>query len=307
MKPLVLLLKSYASDFEYAKRLVASFHEFNVEALTLYCVVPACDLKLFTALSHEHIVVLSQEEILGQYMGTESLHGLKADYINQEIIKLAFWECGFATNYFCVDSDAVFIREIHTNDFLFNEETPYSVLVQDKELEVEPRYYRDHWVGREEAVRKIMHSVGLEDPIMRTCHGHQIFSSIVLESFKVNFLEPRGWTYRDALAISPYEFSWYCMWLQKSQDIPVHQIEPLVKVFHNQDQHLEYILRGVTTADIARGYLAVVINSNFARGLTNVSVDESKPDALAPYLSYGELVKTGLAKIKETWVRRTGH
>ncbi|CAB4633587.1 unannotated protein [freshwater metagenome] len=95
------------------------------------------------------------------------------------------------------------------------------------------------------------------------------------------------------------------MWLQKSQDIPVHQIEPLVKVFHNQDQHLEYILRGVTKADIARGYLAVVINSNFARGLTNVSVDESKPDALAPYLSYGELVKTGLAKIKETWVRRT--
>jgi hypothetical protein len=96
------------------------------------------------------------------------------------------------------------------------------------------------------------------------------------------------------------------MWLQKSHVIPIEQIEPLVKVFHNQDQHLEYILRGVTTNDIARGYLAVVINSNFARGLTTVSVDDSKPDALAPYLSYGELVQTGFSKVKETWQRRVG-
>jgi len=304
MKPVALLLKSYMGDLEYARRLILSFHEFNRENLTMYCVVPVSDLSLFQEFSHDNIEVLAQEELLGQYLVAEPMHGLKTDYINQEIVKLAFWELGLAKNYFCIDSDAVFIKPFGQSDFLFDAETPYSVLVQDKELEVEPSYYREHWVGREQFIRKIMSLVGLTDPIMRTCHGHQVFSGKVLESFKKEFLEPRGWTYRDALAESPYEFSWYCMWLQKSKIIPIHQIEPLVKVFHNQNQHLEYILRGVTTSDIARGYLAVVINSNFARGLTSVSVDDSKPDALAPYLSYSELARIGVAKIKETWNRR---
>ncbi len=303
MNRLAVLLKSHGPDLAYARRLVESYSRFNAEELPLYCVVPRSDVPAFTALSAD-VTVLAEEDVVGRNLVMEGMHGLSAGYINQEIVKLAFWETGVASTYFCVDSDAVFIRPFGASDFLADESTPYSVLVQDKDLLVEPGYFREHWQGRERAIRRIMDLVGLDDPIMRTCHGHQVFSARVLESFVSDFLQPRGWTYADALREAPYEFSWYNMWLQKSKVIPIHQIEPLVKVFHNEDQHLASVLLGETVADFARAYIAVVVNSNYSRSLGVVTATESKGASLAPYLSYGELGSVLTAKARDTWRRR---
>ena len=303
MTPIALLLKSHAPDLPYAERLVESCSAFNSDALPFFCVVPRADVPAFAALT-DRMTVLAEEEILGDHLVAEGVHGLSAGYINQEIVKLVFWETGLAANYFCVDSDAVFIRSFGAADFMRDAETPYSVLVQDKELQAEPRYFADHWEGRARSIRHIMDLVDLHDPIMRTCHGHQVFSARVLESFVADFLGPRGWTYADALREAPYEFSWYNMWLQRSGVIPIHQIEPLVKVFHNEDQHLASVLMGETVEDLARAYLAVVVNSNYSRSMGVVSAGESKSDSLAPYLSYGELGSVLGTKVRDTWRRR---
>lgn len=306
MDRIALLLKSYSGDLHYASRLLSSFRAMNVDELTLHCVVPETDLQDFQVYSSENVHVHSEEQLLGHHLVTAPLGELSIGYANQEIVKLAFWETGLAQNYFCIDSDAVLLRPFGAADFMRDESTPYSVLVEDKELLIEPGYYRDHWVGREASIRLIMNEVELHDPIMRTSHGHQVFSSRVLETFKNDFLTPRGWTYADVLLKSPYEFSWYAMWLQKSQVIPIYQREPLIKVFHNEDQHLAAILSGVTDTDIARGYLGVVVNSNFSRGAGLLATSESKPEALAPHLSYGELGSLAAAKAKNTWKRRRG-
>ena len=306
-----LLLKSYAADRDYVERLLASFHVHNREGLHLHCVVPAADHALFRPFSAETVTV-HDESAFERYFTDESVHGLRPGYINQEIVKLAFWETGLLENYFCVDSEAVFVRPFGADDFMRDEETPYTILVEDNELKVEPEYYRAHWVGREVAIRRIMSAVGVDDPVMRTCHGHQVMSSAVLSSFVEDFLRPRGWRYLDALRESPYEFSWYNMWLQKSRVIPIHAREPFVKVFHNEAQEMEYILRGVGPADIARGYLAVVVNSNYARQIavrgpgagfgvspsgSMSSRQPSKAEQLAPHLSYPELVALVEAKL----------
>lgn len=283
-----LLLKSYAGDLAYAQRLIESFHAHNPSGLTLFCVVPASDLEQFASLASDTVVVM-HEGPLERHFVSESLHGIRPGYLNQEIVKLAFWELDLADTYFCVDSDAVFVRDISIEDFVAPDGQPYTVLVEDNELKVEPRYYREYWQSREAMLRRIADAVGLDGPVLRTCHGHQVFSATVLRSFVEDFLRGNGWTYRDALAVAPYEFSWYNFWLQKSRVIPIHQREPLVKVFHHEGQHLEYILRGVTPSDIARGYLALVVNSNYSRDLGTVSIDASKPQALAQYLSYGEV------------------
>ena len=303
MATLALLLKSYSGDFAYAQRLVNSFLRHNAEGLTLYVVVPESDLAQFTTLAGPNVEPLS-EAALGQYLTDVPVHGMRPGYINQEIIKLAFWELGLAENYFCVDSDAEFIRDFGFSDFMANETTPYTVLVEDKELLVEPRYYEQYWQTRENEIRHIQELVGLDTRVIRTCHGHQVFSAAVLRSFKSDFLEPRGWSYVDALAESPYEFSWYNMWLQKVQTIEIHAREPLVKVFHHEGHHLEYILRGVTQADIARGYLAVVVNSNYSRDLGVVDSSASKPESLSRYLSYGEVGQLLASKFKDTFRRR---
>lgn len=304
MEPLALLLKSYSGDLEYARRLVDSFHRFNADSLVLHAVVPSADLPLFSPLAGGSMVLHAEEEVCGSHLVDRSLGGLRVGYANQEIVKLSFWETGLAENYFCVDSDAVFLRPFGFSDFMRDSSTPYTVLVEDKDLATEPTYYRQHWVGREVAIRRIMELVGLDDPVMRTSHGHQVFSSSVLSSFVRDFLAPRGWTYADAIDASPYEFSWYAMWLQKSLAIPIHQREPFVKVYHDEEQHLAAILSGIGPEDLARAYVAVVVNSNYSRGQGLVAASSDKAAALAPYLSYGEVKDLLSAKVRDTWRRR---
>ena len=303
MTRLGLLLKSYAGDFAYAQRMVESFHKHNADKLTLFIVIPDSDVELFSSMTGSNVEIFS-EELLGKYVVDSPVHDLRPGYINQEIVKLAFWELGLTENYFCVDSDAEFIRDFGFSDFMANDTTPYTVLVEDKELLVEPRYYKQYWKTREDEIRHILDLVGLDTHVIRTCHGHQVFSAKVLRSFKERFLEPRGWSYVDALAESPYEFSWYNMWLQKDHGIEIHAREPFVKVFHHEGHHLEYILRGVTQADIARGYLAVVVNSNYSRDLGVVDSSASKPETLSRYISYGEVGQLLASKLRDTFRRR---
>ena len=296
-KPFAMMLKTYALDLEYAQRLISSFHAHNVDGLHLFCVVPQSEHHLFAAFEADTVSIMT-EAPFEKYFTAEDVDGIRPGYINQEIVKLAFWELGLADNYFCVDSEAVFIRDFRLSDFIAPDGFPYTVLVEDKELLVEPEYYGRYWKSREEGHRVIATAISLQDPIIRTCHGHQTFSSAVLRDFKEQFLDTRDWTYLDALNVSPYEFTWYNLWLQKSHVIPIHQREPFVKVFHHERQHLEYLIRGTSQEDIARAYLAVVVNSNFSRSLGVADPAASKPEILSRYLSYGELGQLALAKLR---------
>jgi hypothetical protein len=297
-----MLLKSYAGDFEYAQRLIASFNEFNPESIHLYAVVPQADLELFAQFGSHTITVL-HEERLGQYLVDHEVAGIRPGYINQEIVKIAFWELGLTENYFCVDSDAVFVRPLHREDFMFDATTPYTVLVEDNELKVEPRYYGQHWQGREPQLRKIQQLVGLDDRRVLTCHGHQVFSAKVLRSLKEDFMEPRGWSYEDMLEQAPYEFAWYNMWLQKTRAVPIEFREPLVKVFHHEEQELEYAMRGITNDDIARGYTALVVNSNYARSQHGSPGDRRAASAIARYMSYEILFNVLVIKLRSSLSR----
>ena len=80
----------------------------------------------------------------------------------------------------------------------------------------------------------------------------------------------------------------------------MHPRDPLVKVFHTEQQVLEAISAGITEADLARGYLAVVVNGNFGRDRGAVSMTQTKPEALAGFLSYGELAALGSAKLRRS-------
>ncbi len=298
-----MLCKSFSGDWEYARRMVKSFHEFNTEGLKLFLVVPETDLGLFGQFTCPTVEILSEDRLRAHLVDRE-VHGMRPGYINQEIVKLAFWELELCANYFCVDSDAEFIRPFGVEDFMFDSNTPYSVLVQDLELAVEPEYFNQYWKSRENELKSIAEAIGIDSRVILTCHGHTVFSAAVLKSFVEDFLTARGWAYADALEFSPYEFTWYNLWLQKSRVIDVHPREPWLKVFHNQSQHVEYLLRGATLKDIARGYLGVVINSNYSRGLGLVNANASQEEAIGAYLTYQQLLMVLGAKVKATFSRK---
>jgi hypothetical protein len=297
MHDFAMLLKSYGADSELADRLLKSFNTFNSERINLYIVVPESDVNRFERWSSETIEVLP-ESLLAQHLVDSEVHGIRPGYINQEIIKLSFWELGLAHAYFCIDSDAEFIRPFTVSDFMFDERTPFSVLVEDKDLKAEPGYFAQHWQGRERSIRRIQDLVGLQDPRLLTCHGHQVFSSKVLCSLREDFMASRGWSYRDLLEESPYEFSWYNMWLQKSQMIDIRACEPLVKTFHNENQFLASRLENQTSADLARSYVAVVVNSNFANSWEGLDSRSEASTALASLVSTGTLLRAVGLKIR---------
>ena len=50
--------------------------------------------------------------------------------------------------------------------------------------------------------------------------------------------------------------------------------------------HIEYEKRGMTAADIARGYVALLINSNYSRDLGLIPSYAAKPKLLGTHFPY---------------------
>lgn len=263
------LLKTYEKDFLYAERLLVSFAKYNRDSIPCYVVAPRDSEKvLFATLNEEvrkHVFFIAEEE-WGELLTDESVNGILPGYLNQEIIKLSFWEKGLCENYFCLDSDGVFIRDFYLKDFMYDEETPYTVLFEDNELKSDPHYYQAYWVKREEYLRKIQQEFGLTDKKLLTCHGFQTFNCRVLADLKSEFMKPKGYRYIDLIQIAPYEFSWYNLWLQKCNVMAIHPCEPMFLVFHMKHHLYLSRLLGRRMDDLKRSYVGIVINSNWAKG-----------------------------------------
>jgi hypothetical protein len=294
---IALLIKSYQDDFEYADRLIRSINIHNADSLPVYMVVPEKDIQQFTIFASDTIHILS-EDLFASHLVNQETAGFRPGYINQEIIKLAFWELDLCDNYFCVDSDAEFIRDFNRTDFMAQPGIPFTFLTEDRGLVVEPDYYQSSWVNRMKSMEQIREVIGYTGQWLFTVHGHAVFSVKVLNSFVTDFLEPRGWDYKDALAISPYEPTWYNTWLLHTRVIDIFPREPIVKTFHYSIQHLSYVLQGVGTQDLARGYIAVVVNSNYSRGNGLLSSDTPPKHLLASYVGFSDLTRAFLRKLR---------
>jgi len=274
MHKIAILLVTYIGDIEYVERLIPNYKKYNVDKIPLYIVAPSSDIKSFEKFVGDNIELLTEESITDNLVHDNSIRGIRPGYINQEIIKLAFWEKRLCENYFCMDSDGQFVRNFYVSDFMYDDNTPYTILVEDNELKVEPEYYNKYWAGREKLIRSIQKEVGLVDKRMLTCHGFAIFSCKVLESLNKKYLLQNNLTYRDLMIKAPYEFSWYNMWLQKDKTIDIQFKEHIFKYFHHKNHHLEYLQKGITLQDISRGYIGVVINSNYSREYGVVSYED---------------------------------
>ena len=53
---------------------------------------------------------------------------------SQQIVKSSFWKLNLCKNYMMIDSDSYFIKEFTCDDFLYDDETPYTVMHEQKDL-----------------------------------------------------------------------------------------------------------------------------------------------------------------------------
>lgn len=276
-------------------RMVESFNQFNVDKIPLIVALQNSDfvamgggrnmqnndkninkqdslspqmsaiLERFKQVESPYIRVMFDTDFALPYLITQKLpsHNLSVGYINQEIAKLTFFTSNIAEHYLCVDSDTIFIRDFRKNDFFYDDDTPYIVLVEDKELYSKP-YYRHFGEHRKKFVKKIFDFMELDDRRLRTCHNSQIFSSRILRHLQDNFLLSRHLKWSDLLDISPFEFSWYNAYFQKVSLIKEAQIEPLFKIYHTNVEYILDKLVGQNLKSLSSQYIGVIFNSNWA-------------------------------------------
>lgn len=267
------MLKTYNKDYRYVERLIQSFRKYNKDSIHMFIVLPNKDIQLFSVFVSENISLI-EEESIDVDIFLKGINGLPAGYLNQEIYKLAFWKLKLCKNYCCLDSECYFIRDFYITDFMYDCEIPYTVLIEDKELKANPQYYKYYWQYREKGIQRIAETIGFADRKILTCHGFQNLSCTVLEDFERSFLKVRGYTYRDIIEMSPYEFSWYNLWLQKRKTIPIYVCEPFFKTYHLRKQHISDFFSGITENDLARSYVGIVINGNFATSRKIISYSD---------------------------------
>lgn len=260
----VVFCKTYSRDFKRFKLMVSSFNKRNVCHVQMFVSVPQSELGLFASFKSDTVSIISDESYAGGYFVKQSYFNRSIGYLNQQVCKLSFWECGFAENYLCIDSEVMFIRDFTPSDFMFDEHTPYTVLVMDKALNCE-KFYTHQCNERQHLIHKIFDAVGLHDPRFRTCHGNTVLNSKVLRSLKNDFMDAHGYNYEDLLRISPYEFSWYNAWFQKCGLVKEMSVEPFFKTFHLRTEYTYSRLRQLTLEDYARAYVGVILNGNWKR------------------------------------------
>lgn len=301
------VLPTYLGDIALARRLVRSYEKYNLDNLPLLLVVEDKDFPEFQEFIDGTVTVMSYSSIPTEFAHTE-IAGVRPGYLNQDIVKLAFHRTGIFRNYLCLDSDGLFIRNFYRSDFIGFDGTPYAILVEDKDLQADNRYWREYWKERQEALDFIWENLGGSGQQIRlTCHGFQIMRSEVLEKFELTFLKERGLSdfidlYRLCEPKSTYLFSWYNYFLQLHfHDFQIR--EPLFRTFHSAREFLRFRWFGFTTEDWGRAYVGLVINSNFqhARGQVSPIGPEIPPSILAgSYLTIreaGQLVLHSLAAL----------
>lgn len=283
------MIKSYKRDLSYVEKLISSLNKFNSDSIETFIVIPRADFKLFKKFSSSIMHIVFEEDIPTELASTEYLQH-RPGYMNQAIIKLAFHRLNFSEHYLCLDSDFEFLRAFRKSDFLTNEGTPYTVLVEDNELKIDKTYFSQYWTGRSVSLKKIIDFLDMDsNEVWLTCHSAQIFSTLVLRDMDLKLLNPRKIDYLDLIKVSPYEFSWYSYYLQKT-GVHLRVREPYFKIFHTISQFGVHQKLGITTIDISRGYIGVVVNSNFQGNFGPIALDDNFYRTATHFLRYREIL-----------------
>lgn len=250
----VIYCKSYHKDVDRAKKLLDSVNEYNVDNIPFYISVPESDIELFKTKLGNEVNIIADETI------DTSNEGWKG----QQIVKSQFWKLGLCENYLCVDSDCFFIKPFRKSDFMFDDETPYTVCHEYKHffefMDKFPLSFDPYESFTNERLQ-IMEVFGRTGAIYDFGPGPTIWSSKVWQSLEESYLIPNNLTFASLIEANGSEFTWYGEWLLHSQVIRLMPRGPLFKNYHyphqyDFDKHYQY-----NVDKIAKLYLGIGVQS----------------------------------------------
>ena len=275
-----LVIKSYFNDLNRANRLVKSIREHNRDNLPTYLVAPRDDLGSFKdKLGGSDVNYLTDDDILELTMAHAKAKEIELPpVIMQQIVKSEFWRLDLAENFLIIDSDSYFIKDFTINDFMFDEETPYTIMNEGRhQLDWAARagnekFIRDYHELRERALGLF----GRVGPHFDFAPTPMICSSKVWTSMYEKVAKPACESFYDQIVRFPCETQWYGEFLLHDQTIPIIPREPLFKVWGFQEQWKEGISLGESDEVLARNYLGVIDQSYWSKSLDAYSKTQKK-------------------------------
>jgi hypothetical protein len=266
-----IVIKSYFNDLNRADRLVKSIKAFNSDNICLYIIVPSDDLVAFkNKLGTVSINYLTDSDILDLTMThTKSTKFDLPTVIMQQVVKTEFWRLGIAENFLIIDSDSYFIKEFTLKDFMFNQETPYTIMNEGRhQLDWAARAGNERFIRDYHDLRKsALNLFGRKGPHFDFAPTPIICSSKVWRAMYEKVAKPVGESFYDQIVRFPCETQWYGEFLLNDQTISIIPREPLFKVWGFEDQWKEGISLGETDDILAENYLGVIDQSYWSKSL----------------------------------------
>lgn len=259
MEKLVIYCKSYHRDINRVKILLKSYILNNKDNIPLYISVPKSDIELFkNKLGTQNYNLINDEEIY-------SLNG--QSWQNQQIVKSSFWKLNLCENYLMIDSDSYFIKPFKIDDFMYDENTPFTIMHEQKDLfswssknqNLLGFNPKESFIKDRESIMEIFDRKG---KIFDFGPSPVIWSSKVWRSLEESYLKPNNITFKNLIDKIPSEFTWYGEWLLYSRCIDIMPIEPIFKCFHYLQQYNEYKNLGYNLDHWKENYIGVVMQSS---------------------------------------------
>jgi hypothetical protein len=237
--------------------LTSSVKKYNYDKIPFYVSCPESEIAIFKdILSSDDVVVISDEDIIA--------NKLESNINTQQLIKSRFWKTGLCDSYLCLDSDSQFIRPFRREDFLYNEDVPYTLMHECKDLLQAAVKYTDNVYNAYNKTRmNIQAALDRDGRCYDFGPSPYIWDKRVWKLFEEKVLPELGMTFEEVLEKYGNEALWYGETLLIHEPIKLVPIEPLFKVFHYPFQYKESISAGVTLEHLSQNFLGIVLQSNW--------------------------------------------
>ena len=258
MDTLVFLIKSYDRHLEWTKHLVESINKHNKDNIKVYLSIPKKDIELFkNSINTTNCEIISDEDVVKS--------NITQNWYTQQLVKMKFSEFEVCKNYFWIDADSYFIKDFYLSDFMYDKETPYTTIHENKDLfswlaQTDINKLNNILDGYQNDRQKVMDLFNRKGRYYDwTCPN--LWSVKVFDHMKENYLKPNDLTYEKLLQYVPGELIWYGEYLLASEAIKIIPCEPWFKPFHYLQQMLDCKNQGNTEETLAKNYLGIVMPS----------------------------------------------
>lgn len=263
MHKLAILIKTYKQDFELAKILINSINKHNIDKIPVYISINDEDFDFFKNKLITNHTLLKDSDIYKS--------NVKDGWRYQQIIKTQFYRLNVCYNYLCIDSDSKFIKDFYISDFIYSDNTPYTIMHESKSfLETMERinFDTDTIFFKEalKATRKILNTKGKiwdygPSPYLWSCKVWQHFNEI--------FLAQRNQIFEDFFdeinkTTTPSETVIYGEYLRICNLIPIIPVEGFFKVYHYKKQ-FQLEKKHHNLEKLKKVYLGVIFQSNWVK------------------------------------------